>query len=72
LLTEFRAAVLAINIRSLIYYGAWAGLLSWLFARVVMWDGDSLLTAPLNNYGDLPFHLSANHIVRVGGQLPAC
>ena len=42
----------------IVYYGLWALLLAWLFSRVVMFEGGALETAPLNNYGDLPFHLS--------------
>jgi hypothetical protein len=41
-----------------IYYAAWAALLTWLFGRVIMFYPDGMHTAPANNYGDLPFHLS--------------
>ncbi len=53
-----------------IYYAAWTALLSWLFARVVMFYPDGLHTAPLNNYGDLPFHFSAITSFAYGGNLP--
>jgi hypothetical protein len=42
----------------IIYYAAWAALLAWLFGRVMMFYPDGMHTAPANNYGDLPFHLS--------------
>ncbi len=58
-LAEVRAAVGAFDLRSGAYYLVWGVLLFALFARVVMFEGGAFLTAPLNNYGDLPFHLSA-------------
>jgi hypothetical protein len=52
------------------YYAAWAALLAWLFSRVVMLYPDGMHTAPLNNYGDLPFHFSAITSFAYGENLP--
>ncbi|MEP7270851.1 MAG: hypothetical protein ABI882_05075 [Acidobacteriota bacterium] len=59
MLAEVRAAIAAFDPRSGVYYLIWTALLFWLFARVVMFQDGAFLTAPANNYGDLPFHLSA-------------
>jgi hypothetical protein len=53
-----------------IYYTAWAALLAWLFGRVLMFYPDGMHTAPLNNYGDLPFHLSVVTSFAYGENLP--
>ena len=55
---KIRASVSQLDRGGMLYYGLWALLLAWLFSRVVMFEGGGLETAPLNNYGDLPFHLS--------------
>jgi hypothetical protein len=52
------------------YYAAWAAMLAWLFARVVMFYPDGMHTAPMNNYGDLPFHFSAITSFAYGENLP--
>ncbi|HZF37377.1 MAG TPA: hypothetical protein VE715_01015, partial [Blastocatellia bacterium] len=52
------------------YYAAWAALLAWLFSRVVMFYPDGMHTAPMNNYGDLPFHFSAITSFAYGENLP--
>jgi hypothetical protein len=59
LLGEFRSALRGIGWPAAAYYTVWSALLFWLFSRVISFDSGALLTAPLNNYGDLPFHLSA-------------
>jgi hypothetical protein len=53
-----------------IYYAAWAALLAWLFGRVMMFYPDGMHTAPANNYGDLPFHLSVVTSFAYGENLP--
>jgi hypothetical protein len=53
-----------------IYYAAWAAFLVWLFGRVIMFYPDGMHTAPLNNYGDLPFHLSVITSFAYGENLP--
>jgi hypothetical protein len=53
-----------------IYYAAWAALLAWLFGRVIMFYPDGMHTAPANNYGDLPFHLSVVTSFAYGENLP--
>jgi hypothetical protein len=53
-----------------IYYAAWAALLAWLFGRVIMLYPDGMHTAPANNYGDLPFHLSVVTAFAYGENLP--
>jgi hypothetical protein len=53
-----------------IYHIAWAALLTWLFARVVMFYPDGMHTAPANNYGDLPFHFSVITSFAYGENLP--
>ncbi len=54
----------------LVYYAAWVALLSWLFSRVVMFYPDGMHTAPLNNFGDLPFHFSVISSFAYGENLP--
>ncbi len=56
--------------QGLIYYLAWAALLGWLFSRVVSFSADGMHTAPLNNYGDLPFHFSVITSFVFGENLP--
>ncbi len=53
-----------------VYYVAWAGLLVWLFSRVVMFYPDGLHTAPANNFGDLPFHFGVITSMAYGENLP--
>src|SRR5262245_6555423 len=53
-----------------VYYVAWAALLAWLFSRVVMFYPGGMHTAPANNYGDLPFHLSVITSFAYGENLP--
>src|SRR5215470_17794873 len=53
-----------------INYAVWTALLTWLFARVVMFYPDGMHTAPANNYGDLPFHFSAITSFAYGENLP--
>ncbi len=53
-----------------IYYGAWTVLLVWLFGRVMMFYPDGMHTAPANNFGDLPFHLSVITSFAFGENLP--
>lgn len=55
---ELRAAIREFDLRSAIYYVFWMGLLFWLFVRVISFEAGGLFTAPVNNFGDLPFHLS--------------
>ena len=52
------------------YYAAWALLLTWLFGRVMSFDAGGMRTAPANNYGDLPFHLSVITSFAFGENLP--
>jgi hypothetical protein len=54
----------------IIYYAAWFVFLVWLFSRVVMSYLDGMHTAPANNYGDLPFHLSIITSFAYGENLP--
>ena len=54
----------------IVYYAAWTALLIFLFSRVVMYAPDGLHTAPANNYGDLPFHLSVITSFAYGENLP--
>lgn len=58
------------NSGQLLYYSFWGLLLAALFSRVVIFEGGSFLTAPLNNYGDLPFHLSVISSFAWGENLP--
>jgi hypothetical protein len=58
------------NKGDVLYYGAWAILLSALFSRVVMFYPDGLHTAPANNYGDLPFHFGVITSFAYGENLP--
>jgi hypothetical protein len=53
-----------------IYYAGWAVLLAWLFGRVMMIYPGGMNTAPANNYGDLPFHLSVVTSFGYGENLP--
>jgi hypothetical protein len=53
-----------------VYYVAWAALLAWLFSRVVMFYPGGMHTAPANNYGDMPFHLSVITSFAYGENLP--
>lgn len=53
-----------------VYYGLWAGLLALLFSRVVIEEPDGMHTAPLNNYGDLPFHFSVITSFAYGDNFP--
>jgi len=53
-----------------VYHTAWVALLVWLFSRVVMFYPDGMHTAPANNFGDLPFHLSAITSFAYGENLP--
>ncbi len=53
-----------------IYYAGWAVLLAWLFGRVLMLYPGGIHTAPANNYGDLPFHLSVVTSFAYGENLP--
>ncbi|HWQ34949.1 MAG TPA: hypothetical protein VNQ79_19045 [Blastocatellia bacterium] len=55
---------------SVIYYLAWSVLLGWLFSRVVSFSEDGMHTAPMNNYGDLPFHFSVITSFAFGENLP--
>jgi len=59
-----------VSLTGVIYYAAWAALLTWLFARVVMFYPDGMHTAPANNFGDLPFHFSAITSFAYGENLP--
>lgn len=68
LLEEFRA--ISWGRFDLIYYAAWAGLLAWLFSRVIMIYPDGMHTAPANNFGDLPFHFSVITSFAYGDNLP--
>lgn len=52
------------------YYAAWTLLLVWLFSRVMSFQPDGLHTAPLNNFGDLPFHLGVVTSFAYGENLP--
>ncbi len=52
------------------YYVAWAILLVWLFSRVLQLGEDGMYTAPLNNYGDLPFHFSVITSFAFGENIP--
>jgi hypothetical protein len=54
----------------IIYYAAWSVFLVWLFAKVVMNYIDGMHTAPANNYGDLPFHLSIVTSFAYGENMP--
>lgn len=54
----------------LVSYAAWTLLLAWLFIRVVGFQPDGLHTAPLNNYGDLPFHFGVITSFAYGENLP--
>lgn len=54
----------------LAYYAAWTLLLVWLFIRVVTFQPDGLHTAPLNNFGDLPFHFGVITSFAYGENLP--
>lgn len=56
--------------RGVVYYLAWAALLGWLFSRVVSFSDDGMHTAPMNNYGDLPFHFSVITSFAFGENLP--
>lgn len=64
-LREFKASRIGV-----IYYAAWTALLAWLFSRVVMFYPDGLHTAPVNNFGDLPFHFSVITSFAYGENLP--
>ncbi len=48
----------------------WAVLLGWLWSRVVIFENGDLFTAPENNFGDLPFHLSAITSFAYGDNFP--
>jgi hypothetical protein len=52
------------------YYLAWVALLVWLFSRVIQLGEDGMYTAPLNNYGDLPFHFSVITSFAFGENIP--
>jgi hypothetical protein len=69
---KFRASLCGgpLGKADIIYYGAWAALLVWLFSRVVMFTPDGLHTAPANNFGDLPFHLGVITSFAYGENLP--
>ncbi len=51
-------------------YAGWTVLLVWLFIRVVSFQPDGLHTAPLNNFGDLPFHFGVITSFAYGENLP--
>lgn len=51
-------------------YAGWTVLLVWLFIRVVSFQPDGLHTAPLNNFGDLPFHFGVITSMAYGENLP--
>ncbi len=53
-----------------VYYLAWAAFLGLLFSRVISLSDEGLRTAPANNYGDLPFHLSVITSFATGENLP--
>lgn len=53
-----------------IAYSAWTLLPAWLFIRVVSFQPDGLHTAPLNNFGDLPFHFGVITSFAYGENLP--
>lgn len=55
---------------TVVYYSMWALLLAALFSRVIVFESGALLTSPANNYGDLPFHLSAITSFAWGENLP--
>jgi hypothetical protein len=65
---SLRAAVP--DLWNVIYYLAWSALLGWLFSRVVSFSDEGMHTAPLNNYGDLPFHFSVITSFVFGENLP--
>jgi len=65
---EWRAA--SFDRWSLAYYAAWTIFLGWLFSRVVTLDANGMRTAPANNYGDLPFHLSVISSFAFGENFP--
>jgi hypothetical protein len=48
----------------------WAVLLAWLWSRVVIFEKGDFFTAPENNFGDLPFHLSAITSFAFGDNFP--
>lgn len=51
-------------------YALWTGLMIMLFSRVVDFTAAGLMTAPANNFGDLPFHLSVINSIAWGENLP--
>ncbi|MBK7599716.1 MAG: hypothetical protein IPJ07_14825 [Acidobacteria bacterium] len=53
-----------------IYFAIWAGLLGWLYSRVLMFQPDGIHTAPLNSFGDLPFHFSVITSFAYGDNFP--
>ncbi|MCI0525202.1 MAG: hypothetical protein L0Y75_08080, partial [Acidobacteria bacterium] len=69
---RIRAALreFGVSAAGVIYYVSWTALLVWLFARVVMFYPDGMHTAPVNNFGDLPFHFSAITSFAYGENLP--
>lgn len=68
--TSMRADLSGWTGGTLVYYATWALLLAALFSRVIIFEDGALLTAPANNYGDLPFHLSAITSFAWGENLP--
>lgn len=67
---EMRADLAKWTGGAVVYYSMWALLLAALFSRVIVFESGALLTAPANNYGDLPFHLSAITSFAWGENLP--
>jgi hypothetical protein len=57
-------------IGSLLFYGAVAGVLLQVFNRAVIEDQTGMSTGLLNNFGDLPFHLSVITSFAFGNNFP--
>lgn len=51
-------------------YSFWIVLFTWLYSRVITVRYDGIYTAPLNNFGDLPFHLSIVTSFAYGSNFP--
>lgn len=60
----------AVHRSDLICYLLWGGLLGWLFSRVIGFSAAGMMTAPANNFGDLPFHFSVITSFAFGENLP--
>ncbi|MBK9314910.1 MAG: hypothetical protein IPM55_11795 [Acidobacteria bacterium] len=61
---------ISVNRIDLICCLLWAGLLCWLFSRVITFSKTGMMTAPANNFGDLPFHFSVITSFAYGENLP--